>query len=105
MPSRLSRRVRRMRSIRRAWVTAAALLCLCFAARPAGASESLCDPAYQDCRTTLINYIRSETVGIDVAFWFMEDSRFSTEIINRWKAGVPVRVIMDQSALPSQGGA
>jgi phosphatidylserine/phosphatidylglycerophosphate/cardiolipin synthase-like enzyme/regulation of enolase protein 1 (concanavalin A-like superfamily) len=92
-----------MRSIRPAWV-AAALLCFCYAASPAGASESLCDPAYQDCRTTLINYIRNETVGIDVAFWFMEDARYSTEIINRWKAGVPVRVIMDQRALPSQGG-
>jgi regulation of enolase protein 1 (concanavalin A-like superfamily)/phosphatidylserine/phosphatidylglycerophosphate/cardiolipin synthase-like enzyme len=83
---------------------AAALLCFCYAASPASASESLCDPAYQDCRTTLINDIRNETVGIDVAFWFMEDSRYSTEIINRWKAGVPVRVIMDQRALPSQGG-
>jgi phosphatidylserine/phosphatidylglycerophosphate/cardiolipin synthase-like enzyme/regulation of enolase protein 1 (concanavalin A-like superfamily) len=89
--------------MRSAWV-AAAILCVWPAARPAAASESLCDPAYQNCRSTLIDYIRNETVGIDVAFWFMEDSRYSTEIINRWKAGVPVRVIMDQRALPSQGG-
>ncbi|HZP48138.1 MAG TPA: phospholipase D-like domain-containing protein [Vicinamibacterales bacterium] len=68
------------------------------------AAESLCDPAYQDCRTPLLNLINNETVGIDVAFWFMEDARYSAAIINRWHAGVPVRVIIDQRALPALGG-
>ena len=31
----------------------------------------------EDCRAILINYIRNETVGIDVAFWFMEDARYT----------------------------
>ena len=48
------------------------------------ATERLCDPAYEDCRTPLINYIRNENVGIDVAFWFMQDARYKTEILNRW---------------------
>ena len=45
-----------------------------------------------------INYIRSETVGIDVGFWFMEDARYTNELIARWRAGVPVRVLMDRRA-------
>jgi regulation of enolase protein 1 (concanavalin A-like superfamily)/HKD family nuclease len=39
-------------------------------------------------------------MGIDVGFWFMEDSRYATHIINRWKAGVPVRLIVDPRANP-----
>ena len=35
---------------------------------------------------------------IDVSFWFMEDSRYSTELIKRWQAGIPVRVMMDSDA-------
>ena len=84
----------------RRWVIVVATLAW---ALPATA-ETLCDPAYQDCRAPLLNLINSETVGIDVAFWFMEDARYSAAIINRWNAGVPVRVIIDQRALPALGG-
>jgi YD repeat-containing protein len=58
----------------------------------------LCDIAYQDCRADVLNLIRRETVGIDLSFWFMTDSRYSNEIVKRWQAGVPVRVIMDPRA-------
>jgi phosphatidylserine/phosphatidylglycerophosphate/cardiolipin synthase-like enzyme/regulation of enolase protein 1 (concanavalin A-like superfamily) len=64
----------------------------------ANAADRLCDPAFQNCRTPLLNLINAETVGIDVSFWFMEDTRYSTALINRWKAGVPVRVLMDSRA-------
>ena len=64
----------------------------------ARAQDVLCDASFEDCRTPLINYIRRETVGIDVAFWFMEDLRYPTELIARFRAGVPVRVIMDSEA-------
>jgi len=65
---------------------------------PVQAAESLCDAAFQDCRTPIINLIRNEKVRIDVSFWFMEDSRYSSELIKRWQAGVPVRVMMDTEA-------
>jgi phosphatidylserine/phosphatidylglycerophosphate/cardiolipin synthase-like enzyme/regulation of enolase protein 1 (concanavalin A-like superfamily) len=65
---------------------------------PARALDRLCDPSFEDCRQVLIDYIRAETVGIDVGFWFMEDARYSNELINRFKAGVPVRVLMDLRA-------
>ena len=64
----------------------------------ARAAESLCDSSFQDCRAPLINLIRTENAGIDVGFWFMEDARYSNELIARFKSGVPVRVIMDLRA-------
>jgi phosphatidylserine/phosphatidylglycerophosphate/cardiolipin synthase-like enzyme len=76
----------------------AAALCVWCAASPAAATERLCDPAYEDCRAPLLAAINGEQAGIDVAFWFMEDSRYSTAIVNRWKAGIPVRVLVDPSA-------
>jgi phosphatidylserine/phosphatidylglycerophosphate/cardiolipin synthase-like enzyme len=67
-------------------------------AAPARALDRLCDPSNEDCRQVLIDYIRAETVGIDVGFWFMEDARYTTELIARFNAGVPVRVLMDLRA-------
>ena len=64
-------------------------------ATPAVAQDRLCDPAFENCRTQLLNLINAETVGIDVAFWFMEDSRYSSALIKRHQAGVPVRILMD----------
>jgi phosphatidylserine/phosphatidylglycerophosphate/cardiolipin synthase-like enzyme len=64
----------------------------------ATALELLCDPSFQDCRTQIINRIRTEAVGIDVATWFFEDSRFSNELIAKANAGVPVRVIGESDA-------
>jgi phosphatidylserine/phosphatidylglycerophosphate/cardiolipin synthase-like enzyme/regulation of enolase protein 1 (concanavalin A-like superfamily) len=61
-------------------------------------TDTLCDAAFQDCRTPLINLIRAETERIDVSFWFMEDGRYANEIIKRWQAGVPVRVMVDSRA-------
>src|SRR5215203_5417750 len=60
--------------------------------------ERMCDPGWEDCREILITYIRAEKVGLDVAFWFMEDSWIAAEVIARHKAGVPVRVLMDTEA-------
>ena len=87
---------------RRVWrwlIVLATLAC----ATPALA-ETLCDPAYQDCRTPLLNLINNETVGIDVAFWFMQDTRYETALLNRWKAGVPIRVLVDPRANPTYPG-
>src|ERR1700742_5232440 len=68
------------------------------------AAERLCDPAFEDCRSPLINYIRAENTGIDVAFWFMQDARYKTEVLNRWAAGVPVRILVDPRANPTYPG-
>ena len=46
----------------------------------------------------------AETVGLDVAFWFMQDSSYATKLINRFNAGVPVRVLVDPRANPTYAG-
>jgi hypothetical protein len=74
-------------------VTAATLL-----PRPASALERFCDPAFEDCRTVLINLIDQETVAIDVGFWFMEDARFSAALVRAKARGIPIRVLMDTRA-------
>jgi phosphatidylserine/phosphatidylglycerophosphate/cardiolipin synthase-like enzyme len=68
----------------------------------AAAQERLCDTQFEDCRTPLLNLIRSEQQGIDVAFWFMTDTRYVTELINRHRAGVPVRILVDLRANDSK---
>jgi hypothetical protein len=64
----------------------------------AAAQERLCDTQFEDCRAPLLDLIRNERVGIDVAFWFMEDNRYVSELIRRHNAGVPVRILVDQRA-------
>jgi hypothetical protein len=66
------------------------------------AQERLCDTQFEDCRAPLLDLIRNETVGIDVAFWFMEDFRYVAELINRKNAGVPIRVLVDTRANASK---
>jgi hypothetical protein len=66
------------------------------------AQERLCDTQYEDCRAPLLTLIQNETVGIDVAFWFMEDSRYVAELVRRKNAGVPIRVLVDQRANDSK---
>jgi phosphatidylserine/phosphatidylglycerophosphate/cardiolipin synthase-like enzyme len=73
------------------------MLCLAMATSAYG-QERLCDNAFEDCRAPILQLIQNENVGIDVSFWFMTDSRYSQEIIKRWQAGVPVRVLLDLRA-------
>jgi phosphatidylserine/phosphatidylglycerophosphate/cardiolipin synthase-like enzyme len=74
------------------------LICAMSLPTSASALERMCDPAARNCRTPLLDLIRNEKVGIDVAFWFMEDQRYTTELISRFRAGVPVRVVVDPRA-------
>lgn len=67
-------------------------------AAPAGAADRLCDSAFQNCRVPLRTLIQNEKVGIDVAFWVMEDTRYAADLVARHRAGVPVRVLVDTSA-------
>jgi phosphatidylserine/phosphatidylglycerophosphate/cardiolipin synthase-like enzyme len=77
------------------------LALLALGVQPARAQDRLCDPGEESCRSILVNYIRNETVGIDVGFWFMEDQTYTTELIRRHNAGVPVRVLIDPRANPT----
>jgi hypothetical protein len=82
-------------------------------------TEGLCDSQFAsqmvggvqvpDCRWPLIvndptnhlvGLIAGETQGIDVAFWYMEDSRYSSALIaaHRARPSMPIRVLVDERA-------
>src|SRR5688572_29645455 len=83
-------------SCRASWLL---FLFLSFAhAGPLAAQDRMCDPGGEDCRAILIGHIRTEAVAIDVSFWFMEDARYTAELIKKWNAGIPVRVLIDPRA-------
>lgn len=85
-------------------VALAFLYATLLAAAPALAGDTLCDPSATNCRTQLLTLIQNERVGIDVGYWFMTDGRYSNAIIQRWNAGVPVRILMDPRANPENAG-
>ena len=63
--------------------------------------ERLCDPAYEDCRSQLIQLMDAEPEAMDIAFWFMEDARYTAAIERAVRRGVRVRVLMDPRANPT----
>ena len=65
---------------------------------PAAAQDRLCDTSFEDCRTPIWQLIDNETQGMDIAFWFMDDTSYVPKIIAKWQAGVPVRVLVDPRA-------
>lgn len=87
----------------RAAILSFTITALCGVA-PAASAGTLCDPSTTNCRTKLITLIRSEKVAIDVAFWYMNDGWYVNELIARWHAGVPIRILMDTRANDDHGG-
>ena len=85
-----------LRSIR--YTLLVAVLLATLGASRATASDRFCDPSFQDCRAPLLSLIANERVGIDLGFWFMEDARYTTALIKRFQAGVPIRVLVDPRA-------
>jgi phosphatidylserine/phosphatidylglycerophosphate/cardiolipin synthase-like enzyme len=79
-------------------------LTLLLSASPARGADTSCDPSTTNCRTQILTLIQNERVGIDVGFWFMQDARYMNEVIRRWQAGVPVRILVDPRANPSYPG-
>src|SRR5215471_7958372 len=80
------------------------LLCYSLSGSRASAQERLCDSSFEDCRTPIWDLINNEQQEIDVAFWFMQDTSYANMIVNRFNAGVKVRVIVDPRANSSEAG-
>ena len=62
------------------------------------AQERLCDPSFENCYWPILDLVRAETTGIDVAFYMIELPGLADEIIARHQAGVPVRLIVEPRA-------
>src|SRR6476620_7287967 len=83
---------------------ALAIILLSLLSTKAQSQDRLCDTAYEDCRNPLWSLIDHETVGIDVSYWFMQDTSIANKIVARWQAGVPVRILVDPRANPTYAG-
>src|SRR5262249_16167358 len=81
-----------------------ALIVFTLSLTSAQAQDRLCDTAFEDCRQPLSTLIANEPVGIELAYWFMQDTSISNKIIARWQAGVPVRILVDPRANPTYAG-
>jgi hypothetical protein len=64
----------------------------------ASAGVRYCDSSWQNCRTELVRLIRAETQGIYTIQWYTRDTGVVQELINKHRAGVPVRFICDRKS-------
>lgn len=71
------------------------LLISSMAAPAAAQHEQMLFPATDDASAAIISKINSETVRVDVAVWYLQDRGITNALINKFKSGVPVRVIGD----------
>src|ERR1044072_5247884 len=62
------------------------------------APDRLCDPSFEDCYSPLLDLVRPENNGLDVAFYMIELPTLADAIIARYQAGVPVRLLVEPRA-------
>ena len=79
-------------------LTGMAVLFALASALPAAAQERLCDNSYEDCRAPIIDLIQSRNRRAGRVDVVHDGYPLSTEIVKRWQAGVPVRILLDLRA-------
>jgi regulation of enolase protein 1 (concanavalin A-like superfamily) len=56
-------------------------------------------PAYQNVTSVLVQKINAENVRIDMSAWYLTERSVSIALVNRFKAGVEVRLIGDRGSI------
>src|SRR5437763_3048356 len=69
------------------------------AATPARAADQVYFSKNTNVTDILVNYINHETVRLDISSWYLSEHSISIAIVNRFHAGVPVRLIGDRGAI------
>src|SRR6476659_5422596 len=87
--------IRPIRVVRSFWLCFA---CILLTSLSLQAQERLCDPSFEDCYTPLLKAVQAETVGIDIAFYWIELPGLADAIISRYQTGVPVRITFEPRA-------
>ena len=73
--------------------------CVAGTARPAAAADQVYFSAVDNIAAQLVQRINAETVRIDMSAWYLTDSTVYAALLNRWKAGVKVRLIGDRGSI------
>ncbi|CAN5864463.1 hypothetical protein BH24ACI4_BH24ACI4_08120 [soil metagenome] len=76
-----------------------ALSTFLIAARPAAAQEQMLFPATDNAHAAILQKIWNENVRLDIATWYLIDREITQALVNRFQAGVPVRVLGDWEAI------
>ncbi len=79
-----------------------ALLCLVLGLAGGTASaqtDTMYFPAVDNVTNVLVQRINAETVRIDMSAWYLTEHSVSIALLNRFQAGVPVRLIGDRGAI------
>ncbi len=87
------------RGSRAAGLCVVAALSLLASARPVAAADQIYFSAVDDVAAQLVQRINAETVRIDMSAWYLTDSTVYAALLNRFKAGVPVRLIGDRGSI------
>jgi hypothetical protein len=69
------------------------------AASQAHAQEQLYFPWRDNVKNVIIQKINNETVRLDIATWYLTSREITNAIVNRHRAGVPVRVLGDRVSI------
>lgn len=81
---------------------AVALACLALAVLPGRAlaqTDQIYFPAVDNVTNILVQKINAETVRIDMSAWYLTEHAVSIALVNRFLAGVPVRLIGDRGSI------
>lgn len=77
-----------------------ALILLAIVSRgDARAADQVFFPAYQNVTSVLVQRINAETVRIDMSAWYLTERAISIALVNKFRSGVPVRLIGDRVAI------
>jgi len=68
-------------------------------AAPARAAEQMYFAAIDNITNVLVQKINAETVRIDMSCWYLTEHAISIALINKFKSGVPVRLIGDRGSI------
>jgi hypothetical protein len=68
-------------------------------ASPATAADQIYFAATDNITNALVQKINAETVRIDMSAWYLSEHSISIALVNRFKAGIPVRLIGDRGAI------
>jgi len=83
--------------VKRISIAAACAITL-FAVR-ASAADQVYFASKTNVTNILVNYINNENVRLDVSSWYLSEHSVSIAILNRFKAGVAVRLMGDRGAI------
>jgi phosphatidylserine/phosphatidylglycerophosphate/cardiolipin synthase-like enzyme len=77
---------------------AVGLLCL-GGSSSVSAADQIYFPAVDNVTNLLVQRINTETVRIDISSWYLTEHSISIALVNRFQAGVPIRLIGDRGSI------